>query len=387
MTKRRNAGSPSPAGRHGRRQLWATAGAGPGGPRRRQGGFALLVSLLAIVGLTALATGGFFLADSERETASNHHAAVEAYHLADAGLHQHLGTLVGPPGVGTTTYDYPDAGGDALVEAERIGTTRDDREVYRVISTGRYRPDGPGRTIVRRVGTVAVLDASVIPDPPSAVASGGGIKQNGSSGTISGVDECGVTAPRAGVRVPTEPGYIQSGGEEVLEGDPPADSVSEPFDFIESGDRWWQGMLDGTAVLHDYTVSSDDSSSRWPDFSGIGGMPVVYVDDDSIELGDVQDGRGLLIVRGDATFEGDFDWDGVVLVGGSITGQGHGRIEGAVMTGLNALIGDGVSRDGLGDVDEIEGRTRYLFDSCIVDQVRDATASLAPVASTWHEDV
>ena len=62
----------------------------------RQGGFALLVSLIAIVGLTALATGGFLLANSERRVSSNHHDVVEAFYLANAGLNDYLGNQTVP---------------------------------------------------------------------------------------------------------------------------------------------------------------------------------------------------------------------------------------------------------------------------------------------------
>lgn len=369
----------------------ATGATAPRDRTRRDGGergFALLVSLIAIVGLTALATGGFFLADSERKTSSNHHASVEAYHLAEAGLNQFLGTVGGPPSTsGSYPYSYPGAEGDAEVFVERVGTTRDGQELYRIRSVGQFRPGGSSTAATREVGTVTVLNSGTIPTPPSAIASGGGISKNGSSGTISGVDQCGQTADRAAVRVPEDPGYIQSGGGDVLEGDPPADSVANPFDFIDSGQQWWESMIDGTGVPHDYTLKSDDSSANWPDFSTMDGdeMPVTYVDKNSIDLGDNQDGRGLLILRGDVNFKGNFDWEGIILVGGSVTDSGQGQIEGAMMTGLNTLIGEDVSQDDLED--SLDGTKKYLFDSCIVEAVQNATATLAGVPSTWHEEI
>lgn len=355
--------------------------------RDGEGGFALLVSLIAIVGLTALATGGFFLADSEHKTSTNHHASVEAYHLAEAGLNQFLGDASGTPSTGSQgTYQYPDAGGEAEVFVEYVGATRDDQDIYRVRSVGRFDPASPGQTVVRQVGLVAVLNTGVIPDPKASVASGGGITKNGGSGLISGYDNCNSAPARAGVRVPTDPGY--DGKEKPLEGEPKADSVSNPFDYLEPGaEQWWDGMLDGSTVQHDYVLNSDDSSSQWPDYSQVDEeMPVTYVDKNNIELGDNEDGRGLLIIRGNTTLKGNFDWDGVILIGGSLTDHGQGQIQGAVMTGLNVLKGEDVSQDDLEDVDTLDGTKKYLFDSCIVEKVQNATATLAGVSSTWHEE-
>jgi hypothetical protein len=367
----------------------AATGEATSGRARGERGFALLVSLIAIVGLTALATGGFFLADSERKTSTNHHASVEAFHLAEAGLNQFLGNTDGQPATGwRAPYDYPDADGEAAVLVERVGTTRDGQDLYRVLSEGRYRPDGPN-PVTRRVGTITVLNMGTLPTPPASVTSGGGITKNGNSGLISGVnpDSCG-GGSRAGVRVPEDPGY--NGKEDPLEGSPLADSVSNPFDFLpDPPEDWWQGVIDGTTIPHDYTLKSDDSSANWPDFSQVGDdeMPVTYVDKNSIELGDEEDGRGLLVVRGDATFKGQFDWDGVILIGGAVTDNGQGKIQGGVMTGLNVLLGEDVGQDDLEDVDTLDGTKKYLFNMCIIEQVQNATATLSGVSSTWHEEI
>lgn len=362
-----------------------------GPDRTRDGdrrGFALLVSLIAIVGLTALATGGFFLADSERQTATNHHAAVEAYHLANAGLSEYLGSNNGEPATGQVGhYDYPDAGGEADVFAERVGAASGGEKIYRIRSTSTFTGAG-GPDVQRTVATLVVLDPSLIPKPPGSISSGAGIQKNGGSGLISGVDNCGVESDRAAVRVPTDPGY--DGKTKPLEGDPLIDDTDQPFDFLgDNPKEWWQGMKDGSLITHDHTVKSDDASANWPDLpspdDGSDEMPVTYVDKNNIELGDNEDGQGLLIIKGNATFKGQFDWDGMIIVGGSVTDHGQGQIRGAVMTGLNVLEGDDVSQDDLEDVDTLDGTKKYLFDSCILEDVQNAAASLDEVPSSWHE--
>jgi hypothetical protein len=143
-------------------------------------------------------------------------------------------------------------------------------------------------------------------------------------------------------------------------------------------------MLDGTTVPHDHVLNSDDSSSNWPEF-GETEMPVTYVDKNSINLGDQQDGRGLLIVKGDVSFGGNFDWDGIIVAGGTITDNGTGQIQGAVMSGLNTLLGEDVAQDDLENIDDLNGTKKYLFDSCIIDQLQNSLATVAGIGGTWEE--
>lgn len=362
-----------------------------GAARRGQGGFALLVSLIAIVGLTALATGGFLLASSERQVSSNHQAVVEAFYLANAGLNDYLGTQSGEPPAGPTTYGpfvYED--GSATVTVTRVSTTGDpgDPGLYQITSEGRFDPTGAGNPVIRAVNALALLDPTTVPDFDAAVTSGAGVRKRGDSGEIDGRDACGLESARAGLRVPEE-GYEQNGSGEVVFGDPPVEEIADPLDFDGDGstddeERWWNGMLDGTGVDHDYVVEDGD----FPDTGGEG-MPVTYVDRDDVSLGPEASGQGLLIVRGGAELLGGFDWDGIILVGGSITDDGVGEVEGAVITGLNRLRGETVGADDLeddtGGDDGLEGTRSFQFHSCYVEQVQRASALLAQVPGTWHE--
>lgn len=360
-----------------------------------QGGFALLVSLIAIVGLTALATGGFLLANSERRVSSNHHAVVEAFYLANAGLNDYLGNQSGEPPTGPTTYGpYSYPGGSASVTVTRVSTTggATDPGLYRITSEGRYDPNGTGNPVTRTVSTVTLADYSVLPKPPGAITSGGGVQKQGTSGEINGNDECGVESAVSGVRVPVD-GYEQSGGEEgdVVFGDPPVEETTEPLDFDGDGTtddeaEWWQGVLDGSNIQHDHVVEDGDG---FPDTSGED-MPVTYVDQDSYSVGRNESGQGLLIVRGNVNFGGGFDWDGIILVGGTVTDNGIGEINGGVMTGLNSLIDpnwsgtDDLDND-TNDDDTLDGTKKFLFHSCNVEDVMKSTAVLAELPGTWHE--
>lgn len=372
-----------PVGSRGRR---------PEGP---QDGFALLVSLIAIVGLTALATGGFFLANSERKTSSNHHATVEAFYLANAGLSEFVGNWKGTPPRGTATmgtYDYAD--GQAVVTTTFMGYKDDDTDapMYRVASRGAYDPNDTGDPVERTVGKIAVLNKNQIKTPPAPLTSGPGVRKNGSSGKLSGVDECGQQSDRPGVIVP-EDGWDFNGNEEqeddLIDGNPDGEAVEadDPFGPEITAD-WWQSMIDGTGILHDHVVGGD-SGNDFPDLSDAD-MPVTYVDEDGYTMGSGESGEGLLIVRGDVTLKGGFDWDGIILAGGALTDNGVGQIEGGMVTGLNILMGDDVGDDDLEDTDDddtLNGTKKFLFHSCFIDQLKSKNAVMLELSGTWHETI
>lgn len=353
---------------------------------RSDGGFALLVSLIAIVGFTALATGGFIMSNAERRTSTNHHATIEAFYLADAGLNDFLASHKGTPPDDHTTYPaYSYSGGEAIVSTMRVGSTGDDGApgVYMVQSEGRYDPNDTGDPVTRTVQTLALLDLSLLPKPNGAVMSGGGMMKNGSAGTISGGDACGVKDTLAGVVVPEDPGFDMSGSNDsTVIGDPPVDSVADPYSGYEDG--WWKEMTDGTRIPHDHVIQSGDA---WPTYQD-GEMPVTYVNEDSYTLGDNESGSGLLIIDGNVTLKGGFQWDGMILAGGTLTDNGTGQVEGAVMTGLDVTEGGTVGQDDLDNTDDgdtMNGQKKYLYHSCFLDQVSKQNAALVQLPGVWQE--
>lgn len=338
---------------------------------RSSGGFALLVALLALVGVSALAAGGFLLANSERAAVSNYRDAVDAFYIAQMGLSDYVGGRSGAPTDGTTTYTYE--GGQADVTVAEVGSTSDDGRLYRVSSEGTVTD----ASAVRRVELLVMLDPSTIPTPPGALVSGAGVNKSGTSGSISGQDVCGSAGTVAGLRAPS-----YSGSDDPLSGDPPKEITNDPFAGFVDAD-WWTGMRSGDLVEHEYVVTDD---SGWPDFSSLpsDAWPVVYVDAETIDLGSTESGRGLIITKGNLTLNGKFEWDGGLLVGGSITDNGTGYLNGAIVTGLNRLLGDSVTEDDLQDSD-LQGTKSYQYDSCNLATLNQKIARLIEVPGTWRE--
>lgn len=345
--------------------------------RRSEDGFALVAALAALTGLTVLAAGGWYLSDAERRSAGAFRGSVDAFYAAQAGLSRFLAEHRGVPS-SARTYDV--AGGEARVEARALAFTDDGREVYRVTARGRSEAGGE-----RRVARLAVLEPFVA-EMPGTLVSGAGVIKNGSSGTIDGADEsrsgdCPVggrpTGPGLYVRDDGEPGY-ESMPPGVVRGDPPVQETTDPLAPLGLD---WQAVVDGGRLAPDYRVPADG----WPSFSSLDAdaYPVIYADDPGGHaVGGSDDGRGLLVVRGDLEMNGSFRWDGLILVGGAITSDGRQHVSGGVVTGLNATLEPPEPVD---DTDLGNGNMDFAYDACEIWKASRAAGVLVQRASTWSE--
>ena len=77
------------------------------------------------------------------------------------------------------------------------------------------------------------------------------------------------------------------------------------------------------------------------------------------------------------TISGALQWDGIILVGGTLTSNGSNSVNGAVVAGLNVLIGE---NPGVSDVGN--GTKTYRYDSCNVAEAGRRFAGLAPLQNT-----
>src|SRR5204863_1520390 len=134
----------------------------------------------------------------------------------------------------------------------------------------------------------------------------------------------------------------------------------------------WAGIVGGTSLTPDITLPG----GAWPSFATPTYWPVVYIN----QAGSWSlpgDGRGLLIVRNDMTISGSKSWDGIVLVGGTLTSNGNNTVSGAVMTGLNVLLGQVVGASDMGN-----GNKTFQYNSCSVANAASHFGGLAPLRNT-----
>lgn len=351
--------------------------------RSREGGFALLIALLAIVCLTALATGGWMLSNSERQVSHNHGASQTAFYAADAGLKQYLGDHQGSSPASPVGYTF--ARGEATVTAQEITEIGPYHSIWKITSDGSYDVPGGG-TATRTVSRIAMLNAETFKFP-GAFTSPTGLTKNGAAGSISGTDQAtstdcpaGGLEDVAGAAVPSEMGteaYEQQGGGSVLEGDPPLLDTKTQQELLEETDIPWQEVVDGQAMQFDYEIPPDS----WPDFSSMSSSenPIIYVDGD---FNLPSSGQGTLVVRGDLTMGGTMNWEGPLLVGGAVTSDGKQNVYGGVISGLNLLLGETVAKSSVGN-----GSKVFQYDSCVLLDAMKESATFAEEPGTWYETI
>ncbi len=349
--------------------------------RPSQEGFALVAVLITLVALAALATGGFFAANVEYKLSQNHTAGARAFHVADAAMYDHMGT--NRRGGITASYTY--SAGSSTVEGERLLDLGDGNFLYRITSRSTHQPPEGGRS-VRTVSLVGMSHDGGF-KAKAALTAGGGVEKKGGSGTIDGNDNAATAdctpGPQGAVAgVATGPGmYTQNGGSPVPTGSPPIDESQSAYDQLASLGIDWAGVLAGSVVTPDFQVPGD----AWPNFGSIDPdwWPVIFVDQNSFSVSPGNTGRGTLIVRGDLTINGSFQWDGIVLVGGKLTSNGNNTIDGTAVAGLNLLLGQTVPPVAIAN-----GNKKFRYNSCWVRfAAQQFTGGLVQIPGTWSESM
>jgi hypothetical protein len=350
-------------------------------------GFAIPTVILVILVMTAALAAGFSLVSAENRSIRDQKAQVTAFELAEQGLElfiirrDSLGFTAIPPGVRDTVH-LVFKGGYADVAMDRIRAPQGSLAgLYVIRSRGVQTTDAFSGTPqgVRTVAEYALWKPAAMQVLAGWTAISG-VDKNGNSGTLGGIDACGDSAAVAGVAVPQYPGF--NGLDKNGTGDPAVDSMAPTQDSLAKLVHMdWQNLSNGTAVKVDYTIPPQ----TMPTFADTTVYPVVRVVGDltSTMLSNIANtgGRGLLIVTGNAVLTGsNFTWRGVVMMGGDITGNGNNDIQGAVITALNAKLGQHVS------IDTINGTKNYQYNSCHVAKTMNNLGALVPLSNTWVDN-
>ena len=359
---------------------------------RNRRGFALPLALFFIGLMTVTIAASFTMASSERRSSDAQAAQRRAYNAASIGLETYVGGrasvlgLTGQPAANEPEQVFSINGSPLdsayvmarLVRAES-GTPGQPTYIpamYAVRSRGVYRGDrtpGVGNA-ERTVGMLAIYERGNL-QILAGWTSLSGLRKNGSSGLLSGVDRCGSAATVAGVAVPD--GQF-SGNDDAMQGNPPIRYLGTQAAANAAVQINWRDIQSGTAIPADFedrwpTAAQYDNPSFWP---------VIHIRASQVDLPRIHASqRGLLIIDGNLSIGGGVTWDGIILVGGNLTSNGNNTVYGAVVTGLDERIGEDVISSDVGN-----GTKIYQYDSC---NVNSATASMGvfrPVRNTFVDN-
>jgi hypothetical protein len=210
-----------------------------------------------------------------------------------------------------------------------------------------------------------------------------GLQKNGGSGILSGVDlnpgtgGCpAALSTVAGVAVPTNPGM--TGTTTAAQGTPPIKLLGDAAATRGAVDINWAGMLDGTADITYDVVIPGGTFPTAAQFANPNFWPTIKINGNYSLL---TSGRGTLVVTGTLTQDNASIWDGVVLVGNTLTSNGNTQVRGATITGLNILLGQVVPIQDVGN-----GNKTYQVNTCNVTRALRVQAKLRPLPNTWMDN-
>lgn len=346
--------------------------------RSDERGISLLLTMLLVLLLLVAVTGAAMRTTAERRSALDIAAQVDAFALAQSGIDRYLEARTTKPTTFPDSASFTMTGGRAVATLHRFRASASDT-VFVLVSRGenttqdRYAANSAAA--LRTVAQLMRFSAGTL-GVPGAWTSLTPMVKNGNTGALSGVDAC-TTSPKPsipGVALPTvsasdmSPSY--SGPTGPINGNPDnlAVAIGTPGTSgtaKEAVDIDWAGIVARTSLTPTfYQKTTSPASGSFPSTSDLSGTnwPVVFVEGDkSLNNSDVPSGggQGILIVTGNLTLGGVARWNGIVLVGGTLTSNGNNTVLGGIVTGLNVKLGQSVASQSVGN-----GTKTFQYHSC-----------------------
>ena len=351
--------------------------------RLNRRGATLPLSIL-VIGLLGVAVAiTYARLSAERRITGDAKAEMDAFTVAQSGLSRYFAGLTQGVRPVDGTFNYNDLpNGTARVDVRLLRDTTNTLlpAVYVVTSRGtntaakRYGANTPAAQ--RSVGTYAIWTPAPF-DLNAALTTLGPILKAGTSGEMSGIDNCGKQPNIPGVAVPGVGGVPQyTGPTGPIDGSP--DNVPVQLGTPgAAGTAKDQVGIDWAGITQDPIspiLPHDFLYPAWPTPLQMLSWPVIRVNGD---LTLPTDGQGILVVTGNVTLSGSQNWSGLILVGGSVTSNGNNHTMGAVISGLNVKKGLAVPNSTL------NGNKTYEYDSCALMRALGRVGSLQRVRNGW----
>jgi hypothetical protein len=370
---------------------------------RNRRGFALPMTIMVIVVLTAALTSAFVATASETTTNVALRGQSRAFMVAQMGLERFLekpdelalcpkcDTLRSTPAVDVFGKEID--GDSVYITVTRIrhqsGPTVP--AVYFIQARGidkRSKLSGRLSNVdaERSVGMYAQWNTNTM-QVFSAWTSLTGLKKQGTAGLLSGVDQCGEMPTIAGTTVPQ--GEIHYSGQvSWAEGSPAIDTTMTAEQLADTMEIDWDAIVNGNAMPADITITP--SSGQFPSLAWFDAnpdaWPIIRITIPNYSL--PNKGRGILIVDGNFTVSGSDMWDGVILVGGKLTSNGTNTVAGAVISGLNVLLPDAPPPSTSEfDDSQANGQKTYVYSSCKIARATKSLEKYRVLANTWADNL
>lgn len=369
-------------------------------------GFAMMMALGALVIIAVLIAGSSYISLQESRLGQNQLVQSRALAAAEYGLNKIQADWDKTPNLlmdNGESYDmeYTLAGQGTC----KVRMTRLNDETFWLVSEGRAtagNSTAQSRTAVKRVGAFIRLRIPTI-EAKGAITAGGDVTVKGNA-SVNGRDSVPSNWGCDGHTPSNMPGIVVPPGSDVVNqgsgsiAGTPADTIdSEAGDsatYFGFGEENWNTLVQqanwtfnsptlGDTPEPDSLASGSCNKSNqynWgepkrPETLDGGEIlipacynyfPIIYASN-GLSLSGNGRGQGILLVKGDFTINGTFDWYGVIVVTGSIIrGNGSAKVMGAVMA-ADETVADGST---------IMGTTQYNYSSCSVERALRGSASV-----------
>jgi hypothetical protein len=359
-------------------------------------GIALLLTILGIVVIGALMSGFFMSAMLENRAGQNSRRVEQAFAAAEFGVTEtiaswNVGTwnALTPNQTDSIGGTSPNGSGTYTGQVRRLNN-----EMFLVDVTGQSAV-GQAR---QRIGAFVKLRSLLF--DISAVLTTRGPSTFSGNAALDGTDRVPAAWPgcpplegtKSGIRIPDANDLDFKGGcagAACVTGSPKVDEDASLGDdtFFDYGDGDWATLVS----LATKRLPGGNYQNIGPVLDGGGGcainqqknwgdplnpaaacgsfLPVVYINGDaSLNTGA---GQGLLLVDGDLSVQGGFEFYGIVVVRGSLKAAGNGnKFNGGVLA-ANVQLND----------NSLIGTVDLAFSSCAVARAQQAGAAGSPLRS------
>ena len=380
---------------------------------KNERGMALAIAIVALVVVGALVAGALFSGTQEQRVAENTRRVQASFGVAEEGVNEVIRAWPNS----TTTFNalgmYPGANSTrtwsatpALSKTGKFNGTlyKLNDELYFIDMTGQDNQSlagglrgGGASQRIGLLGTIRPLQINI----GAAVTSGGDNIMKGNS-NIDGNDNVPWAScpPQdsavAGIRV-EQNGNVSdtsgiSGNPKVLKDPTLTDSSFSRYGDVTYWDLASRATINFTSPenfnnsIAPTTVSGKcDYSNRynWGDPANPTGpcgsyFPIIHIGGTGTSIINGNEGQGILLIDGDLSVQGGFQWYGIVIVKGSMKTSGGGSTEahfwGAVLVQDTVAFGSDT-------VNTYTGHANLLYSKCAIIKALDNTGIVAMMRS------
>jgi len=369
-------------------------------------GFALPVGLMFLAILVLLGTTAVIITTTDLKIGSNYKQSAQAFYAAEAGIEEGRARLCGNAASQINDGHPTHSGWEAFIGTDiksqgkgwiygnplhiKVDSLQSELDyvveiVHQTDASGNvlywYDSDGDGVNepnittgeniyLVTSYGysgdSTKMIEVEMARNPgpliTSALYAKGSVTGNGAALSVDGNDNCGAASPKSTI-------YTLTPSTTILNGIP---TLSPTGPEQGTNDINIPAAINSLRASTDVVITNDENNALYGDASN---FVTCYSDTsdpynvNGLSLSGVT-GFGILLIEGDLILGGGFNWNGIILVTGTVVFNGGGlgvNIQGAVLA--NQTI-------------DINGGVDIKYDSCMVD---NSLNNLSLDSISWKE--